>query len=283
MKRILLIITVLVEISVFAQLPNQMNYVEASSNNTADSESYLPPSAEPDILVYTVSNKSAANGVVINEILASNDTTVMDEVGEFEDWIELYNTNSFDMDLSNFYLTDDTSSLDEWQFPSGTIISANGYLIIWCDKDANDGPLHSSFKISASGESVTFSNDTLGIIDQVFFNAQTTDMGYARVPNGTGPFVIQLPTFNSFNGNSTGINDLTTVSEFIVYPNPATNTLNIVFDQNVPNETIKIYSIVGELVFETQAKTSLQIDISNYQSGVYVIKYRQKFKKIIIE
>ena len=37
------------------------------------------------------------------------------------------------------------------------------------------------------------------IIDGFSFGEQQADMGYARVPNGTGDFVIQSPTFSSNN------------------------------------------------------------------------------------
>lgn|GEM_PF-6995659 len=54
-----------------------------------------------------------------------------------------------------------------------------------------EGPLHAAWKISVSGESVTLSDASLHVADQVIFGAQQVDMGYARIPNGTGDFVIQ--------------------------------------------------------------------------------------------
>ena len=37
------------------------------------------------------------------------------------------------------------------------------------------------------------------LVDSLTFGEQQTDMGYARVPNGTGPFVILSPTFSNNN------------------------------------------------------------------------------------
>lgn len=258
-------------------------YVEAIANNAFLSASYLPVGAEHDIFVYTVTTELASNGVVINELMASNDTTAVDEAGDYDDWVELYNTNSYSVDLSGFYITDDTSSLTEWEIPAGTVIDAYAYLIIWCDDDETDGTYHSTIKLSASGESVSLVNDTLGIVDQVFFSAQTTDMGYARLPNGTGPFVIQNPTFNASNDLALGDASLATDYEFKVYPNPASNVLHIDFSNLNPSESIQIYSMVGALVFESMTEAALQIDISNYQTGMYVVKYGPHFEKIIIQ
>ena len=39
----------------------------------------------------------------------------------------------------------------------------------------------------------------MNIVDGFTFGEQETDMGYARVPNGTGDFTIQYPTFSSNN------------------------------------------------------------------------------------
>ena len=40
----------------------------------------------------------------------------------------------------------------------------------------------------------------MNIVDGFIFGEQETDMGYARLPNGTGNFVIQHSTFG-FNNN----------------------------------------------------------------------------------
>ena len=41
--------------------------------------------------------------------------------------------------------------------------------------------------------------DNFYLVDGLTFGEQQTDMGYARVPNGIGPFVIQSPTFSNNN------------------------------------------------------------------------------------
>ena len=174
-------------------------YVEASADNAAKSVSFLPAGAEHDIFVYQVAEQAEGNGVVINEILASNTNETTDEAGEHEDWIELYNNNAFSVNLTGYYLTDDKTQPDKWSIPDGTVIGANGYLIIWADEDGVQGPLHSNFKLSASGEVVALYNASLAVVDEVTFGQQTVDLGYARVPNGTGGFVIQTATFNASN------------------------------------------------------------------------------------
>ena len=61
--------------------------------------------------------------VVINEVLSDSDET--------EDWIELYNNGSGDLDLTGFYLSDDSTNLVLWAFPDDTIIEGGGFLVVF--------------------------------------------------------------------------------------------------------------------------------------------------------
>ena len=272
-----------------AQIPGQIAgtfmryYVEAIANNTARSASYLPAGAEHDIFVYRVGQVLGANGVVINEIMAQNNTTIADEVGDFEDWIELYNNNDFEVDLGGYYLTDTASSLVKWQIPAGTIIPANDYLIVWADNEAADGPMHASFKLAAEGESVLLSNPNLLLVDQVTYDAQTVDMGLARVPNGTGSFVIQSPTWKSNNESSMATSDFEVDnSEFTIYPNPASSYFNLSVGTNLVGKSIQIFNSLGQSISNMKAESEMEVVISNYPSGVYFVKCGNMTKKVVI-
>lgn len=260
-------------------------YIEAIAGNAALSASYLPAGAEHDVFMYTVKENVLSNGVVINEILASNNTGATDEAGENEDWIELYNTNDFEVDLSGFYISDDDTNLDKWVFPSGSLIPANGYLIIWADEDQEQGTLHSNFKLSASGEVVVFSDPALSLVDAIEFGQQTTDLGYARVPNGTGPFVIQDPTFNANNELPSSTGEWLSAEGIHIYPNPFNNQITIQIDLpsgEVPYRIIDQYgrSITNGFITETVST----LHLNDWPAGVYYFMAGQDvpaYKKII--
>lgn len=125
--------------------------------------------------------------VVINEFLASNATGLTDATGAFPDWVELFNRSDVPVDLAGFTLTDDLSFPTKWVFPAGTQIAAGGYLIVFCDGDVADGPLHASFSLSAQGESIgLYAPPARGSapLDELDFDAQVTDVSSARIPNG---------------------------------------------------------------------------------------------------
>lgn len=145
--------------------------------------------------------------VVINEFSAANYDDAQDNYGEYEDYIELYNTGSSSVDLSGYYLSDKLTNLDKWEIPAGVTIPANGHLLIWCD-DRNEvmgGSVHSNFKITQTkaNEAVVFSDPSLQIID---FNAidQATQKNHSwsRITDGGATWgIARNPSPGSSNTN----------------------------------------------------------------------------------
>ena len=211
---------------------------------------------------------SVTGDLVINELMQVNTSTAADQDGEYDDWIELHNNTNSDIPLLGFYLSDNSNNL-KWAFPD-TFIVANGYLIIWADENGSETGLHANFKLSGSGEQLALYDSTNAIvIDEVIFGAIPADMGYARVPNGTGPFVIQDPTFNMNNESSTNVIEGLPKNDFTLFPNPATNTIFIKTSKE-ELKNLTIYSIFGEkIIHETHTN---KIDISHLKSGMYFIK-----------
>ncbi len=258
-------------------------YIEAIAGNTLKTATYSPPGAEHDIYVYQVARRaSSASSVVINELMASNSTTVMDSAGEFDDWIELYNKSSQDEDISGFFLTDKSDNLTKWTIPVGTIVPANGYLIIWADEDGSQGDLHANFKLSASGETVILLDPDTMVVDEVMFGQQTTDMGYARVPNGTGNFVIQGPTFSNNNVNPTAIGPTFEELPLSIYPNPAQHTLHIALEGINIGKTVEIYNSLAQRVWKGEIRNNIQVNVSNWPTGIYVVRVDRTAKNVLI-
>lgn len=137
--------------------------------------------------------------IVINELMPVNSTIVADQNGEYDDWLELYNSSSGSLDISGYYLTDNRSNITKWQIPQGTSIPANGYLIIWADKDTTQIGLHANFKLSSLGEVLIFSEPDQTLVDEVVYPLQTLELSYSRSPNGAGAYKWQSPTFNRMN------------------------------------------------------------------------------------
>ena len=52
------------------------------------------------------------------------------------------------------YLSDDFLDLQQWQIPAGVIIGADSYLVFLADDDGTQGPLHTNYQLSRTGEQI---------------------------------------------------------------------------------------------------------------------------------
>jgi hypothetical protein len=248
-------------------------YVYAENNAAGI---FSPARAEYEF--YTVSTTS---DIVLNEIQARNSLTQPDQNGEYDDWIELYNNSSVTVDLSSYFLSDKGSQLDRWQFPAGTTIAPDEYLIVWADADTFQGGLHANFKLSGGGESVYLSDGTT-ILDKIKYVYFYTDTSYGRYPNGIGPLTLMTPTFKAFNGiDSTGTSIIQRMPsmDLQVYPNPVEDMLFVAWDEQTTYE-INIFNVLGELMYQGKER---QISTALWPSGIYIVNVNQLNKKIIVK
>ena len=214
-------------------------------------------------------------GLVINEIMAGNVTAVADQNGEYDDWVELYNGNSFSLNLNGYYLSDNENDLTKWTFPNVTI-PANDYLIVWCDTaGGTQSGLHTTYRLSADQEEVYLTDPTGTVIDAVHFVNMITDKGYARVPNGSGVMQYQTHTYDATNQNGTGINDVYISGNMRVYPNPSNSRIYILG----ATKGVSVFNMMGQEVFAKQEVES--VDISSWENGIYFVKSGNSVVKII--
>jgi len=242
-------------------------YYIYAENSTSDVGAFSPKRAEEEYY-----NLTTFGDVVINELMASNATTIADQDGEFEDWVELYNNTSTGINLNGYYLTDDANDLMKYQFPNVTI-DGNGYIIIWLDNDSLQQGLHADFKLSASGEELLLVNANLQVVDKVVFGAQTTDVSYARFPNGTGEFLAKEPTFNMSNGLGTTTIDLAAALGIKIYPNPTQDFLTLEIKEGEDLE-VDIFNALGQKVRSFQLTEKMQLDVSDFGNGMYWLSSR---------
>lgn len=225
-------------------------------------------------------------GLVINEFSAANVSIAADEYGDFDDWIELYNNTDESINLEGYYLSDNAGNLLKWSFPEATI-SAGGYFIIWADGDSTHASgFHTNFKLSASGEVLSLSDNTGQLIDQIDFPAQFDDITFGRLANGIGEFNYLIPTFNAENSMLAGlIKEKMPLEKLTVYPNPAHSQVTISYPAEQIT-TLRLYSLNGKLVLtETMTnEAEKKLDISHLDAGIYTLVDSQKrFFKLVIQ
>ena len=135
-----------------------------------------------------------AQDVVINEYLASNDACCTDENGDYDDFIELYNGGSASVDVGGMYITDDLADPTAYQIPTtspdSTTIAPGEFLLLWADKESEQGILHVQIKLSGDGEQIgLYASDGETVVDTLTFGAQTADISLGRSPDGSETWV----------------------------------------------------------------------------------------------
>ena len=236
---------------------------------------FSPVRAQYEFYSYSVAPAVLSIGdLVINEFMAFNETTVQDINSEYDDWIEFYNNSTEEISLNGMFLSDDFANPYKWMFPNVSIPS-NTYLIVWADEDMQQTGLHSFFKLSKSGEQIILSNADSTILDSITFGEQTSDMSFARIPNGTGDFQVHSPSFDGTNDIS--INEISSFENqsVEVYPNPCSEYTTLCF-HNIETEklNVNIYNIYGKSVFSLAnfVGDNIKLTTTNFDTGIYLLK-----------
>lgn len=186
--------------------------------------------------------------VFVNEVMTHTDPP-------YEDAIELYNPNSFPVDISGWFLTDSKDSPNKFRIPDGTVIQAGEYLVFY-EKQFNNPALSSSFGLSENGEEAylfaNFSdpltrgyyhgfsfealerNKTIGRCinsagEERFTTFITPTLGAANSQPAIGNVVITEIMYNAYNGRD----------EYVEIKNISDQPVPL-FDPNYPVNTWKI-------------------------------------------
>ncbi len=223
--------------------------------------------------------------LALNELMAINDTTIADNYGEFDDWIEITNSGSSSINLSNHFLTDDISEPFKFAFPD-TVINPGEYFIVWADDDPGQGSMHADFKLTSAGEEV-FLLYSLMVIDDVEFPPLQTDVSYGRWPDATGAWeILSIATPGAQNQGGTGISGPDELILGISAPNPICSH-GLISIQGVRGIVrLDVYDLSGRLVdtpFEDEIvnSESFSWDASSLSTGVYFLRLTQGENTVI--
>jgi hypothetical protein len=247
---------------------------------------FSPARAEHEFYTIVAVGGIAPGNVVINEFMASNTSSMADQDGEFDDWIEVYNNGTTSIDLSGYRLTNDLTNLTAFTFPAGSTLAPDSYLVVWADKDLLQSGMHANFKIAATGSTLYFTNANLSVIDSIAFSTQLTDQTLGRYPNGTGNFQTLVPTFAANNNSTVSVADdvLKVENEWNVYPNPTEGQFTIDLTQvQLGAQPLNIYNHCGQLIFSDLIKDKGTYSTEGWTNGLYLIQVGNQTRRLIIQ
>ena len=196
-------------------------------------------------------------GIYISEILPVNKSIIKDSDNEYSDYIEIYNSNNYEINLKNYFLSDETMSTKKWIFPN-IIIKSKEYLIVYASgKDKCDLSIrecHTNFKLTSKGETISLLNSNGKVISKVKYPEIQKDTSYSLINN---KYKLTIATPNTENINIEISDD--TTKDIIINEVSATNP-----------EAIELKNL-----------TDKDIDLSNYYiKDKSEIKYQFKDIKI---
>jgi spore coat protein H len=215
-----------------------------------------------------------SNGpLFINELMALNSSTLSDESGSFDDWMEIYNAGIPSVYLGNKFLTDDVHCKNKWQLPD-MYLAGGDFLLVWVDDDVSEGVLHTNFKLSSNGEELAIyapQNQSLRRMDYITYPMLEADVSWGRITDGGLPFVyFSTSTPDASNAGGTVGLEEREKRGFNVFPNPTRNILN--FEETFSGR-IKVLDAKGSLLLDRLMNESQSLDVSGLRDGLWIIRF----------
>lgn len=165
---------------------------------------------EEGLALFQESRKAEDSAVILTEVMPSNTSTIADNKGNYNDYIEIYNSGNVAVNLKDYGLSDDPDKVLKWKFPDITI-EPGEYLIVFAsgqDKESTDltvKAVHTDFRLSTYKETVILSNPQGYILDQVYYTEMPPGTAFIRTEGADGKYqpqweLTQSPSPGSKNG-----------------------------------------------------------------------------------
>ena len=222
---------------------------------------------------------STASGLFINEVMVDNQTVIADPQGDYDSWIEIYNSNSTAVDLTGYIIGNDDTTYVFSRCESPVIVPANGYTLLWADDEMEDGSEHLPFEL-LDEDFLGFATKDFAILDTTEWDSALMDVSIGHDTDGSGiwvSFEVSTPNATNSNGVILSVINALSVNSLNAYPNPA-STGNINFNKVI---SFRMFSITGQMV-STQFNVN-SLDISDLENGIYIIETTEgEVVKVII-
>lgn len=128
----------------------------------------------------------------INEVMVTNENSIVDDYGNRSAWIELFNSSFAPLEISSVYITDDPAQPKKYPVPLGDVntrIPKRQHVVFWADGQPSKGTFHTNFTLKPGQDNWIgiYDADGLTLIDEVTVPASLLpNTTYARKADGVG-------------------------------------------------------------------------------------------------
>lgn len=171
-----------------------LNFRITASYRTLSPIDYKPVFATPGGANSTVGVLPPYPALWLSEVQPINVSTLTDNAGDNDPWIEIYNGAATPLSLDGYYLAHSYSNLTQWAFPAGTTINPGQYLVVWADNEVVEsiaGNLHTSFRLNPTNGAVALARTVDGlpqIVDYLNYNNVAANRSVGTYPPGQSSF-----------------------------------------------------------------------------------------------
>lgn len=210
------------------------------------------------ILLLALGTSEMCGQLVINEVVAGN-SQYNDNFGQTPDWIEFKNIGDEEIDLDDYYLSDDPANLFMWNLPD-VDLDAEDLVVIFGQADSTD-QFHFSFGIGLNGEDIFLSHVDVGLIQNLPIPNLRQNHSYG-IPQGEADyrfFNAPTPNANNTTPNFLGYLPSPTPShaagqydspfELILFPPFNGGEIHYTLDGSTPHESSPVFE--NQLVIDS--------------------------------
>lgn len=185
--------------------------------------------------------------VVINEFMQSNIDCIMDDLNDFPDsWVELYNSGSESVDMSQFSIGTSRKASKAYKLPKLTL-KAKEYVLVYCDKVEKNW--HTSFRLESGKDCAIY----------LFRGSEIED----SIPSG----LKKQPAPNIAYGRKTDASD---TWGYMAVPTPKAANCGTTYSKILGNP---VFSIPGMVFEEASKQLTLELSLPEGSPEGTVIHY----------
>ena len=202
------------------------------------------------LLIISISFINANAQVLINEYSAANYSDFLDNNGEYEDWFELYNSSSTEINLEGYYLSDKDNNLTKFEINTSTEINPQNHITIFASgrNTISGNNIHTNFKLHQTKGNewiILTAPDGVTIIDSIFVLPCLVNHSRGRKTDGEENWGL-FTNPNPNNTNSNAIDGYSETPSFSITPGIYTGAINLEISCTNPNLNI-YYTSNGNL------------------------------------
>ena len=120
-----------------------------------------------------------SQNIQLNEVMTKNTNSFTTSEGYTYDWIEIYNSSSDTLQLSNYFLSKDIEDLYKWQFPNIEIFP-DSFLVVFASKNYTTD-INCGFKLKSKGVNIYLSKLGNQIIDSLIVPSLKPNSCFGRI------------------------------------------------------------------------------------------------------